>query len=88
MKLGIAGIGRMGDAIGTRLVALGHEVHVWNRTRERTAALAEKGARVAARAADLPGRCDAVLTLLTDSAAIDAVYNGPDGLLSGASTRP
>src|SRR6185436_5190640 len=37
-------------------------------------------------AADLPGRCDAVLTILTDAAAIDAVYNGRDGLLSGAAS--
>jgi 3-hydroxyisobutyrate dehydrogenase len=63
---------------------LKHEVHVWNRSRERARPLVERGARAANTAAELPGRCDAVLTILTDAAAIDAVYNGREGLLSGA----
>ena len=84
MKIGIAGTGKMGSAIGARLLDLKHEVHVWNRSPARIRPLVEQGAVPAAAAADLPGRCDAVLTILTDAAAIDAVYNGRDGLLSGA----
>src|SRR5215510_3485619 len=83
MRIGIAGTGKMGSAIAARLLALKHEVHVWNRSPARAQPLVEQGARVAAAAADLPGPCDAVLTILTDAAAIDAVYHGKDGLLSG-----
>src|SRR5262245_22439149 len=83
MKIGIAGTGRMGTAIGARLLQLKHEVHVWNRSPARTRPLGDEGAHAAAAASELPGRCDAVLTLLTDAPAIDAVYNGTDGLLSG-----
>ena len=83
MKIGIAGTGRMGSAIGARLLELKHEVHVWNRSAARTRPLVEQGAVSAATPAELAGRCDAVLTILTDAAAIDAVYNGRDGLLSG-----
>jgi 3-hydroxyisobutyrate dehydrogenase len=83
MKIGIAGTGRMGTAIGGRLLEQGHEVHAWNRSAEKAKPLAEKGARLAATAAELAGRCEAILTLLTDTAAIEAVYNGKDGLLSG-----
>ena len=83
MKIGIAGTGKMGSAIGARLLGLKHEVHVWNRSAARARPLVEQGAHAAATAADLPGRCDAVLTILTDGAAVDAVYNGRDGLLSG-----
>jgi 3-hydroxyisobutyrate dehydrogenase len=83
MKVGVAGIGAMGAAIAARLIEVGHDVTVWNRTSEKTKALAEQGAKVAGSAAELAASCETVLTLLTDGAAIDAVYNGPNGLLSG-----
>ena len=83
MKLGIAGTGKMGSAIGARLLALKHDVSVWNRSAARARPLAEQGAHLVATAAELAGSCDAVLTILTDATAIDAVYNGRDGLLCG-----
>ena len=83
MKIGIAGTGRMGAAIGARLMDRGHEIHAWNRSAAKTKPLTDKGAKPAATPAELAARCDAILTILTDSAAIDAVYNGPHGLLSG-----
>ncbi len=83
MKIGIAGTGRMGLAIGARLMDQGHEIHAWNRSVARTRPLTDKGAKPAATPAELAGHCDTVITILTDSAAIDAVYNGKDGLLTG-----
>jgi 3-hydroxyisobutyrate dehydrogenase len=83
MKIGIAGTGRMGAAIGARLMDQGHDVHVWNRSPAKTKALTDKGAKLAATPAELASHCDAVITILTDAPAIDAVYNGKDGLLSG-----
>ena len=47
MKIGIAGTGRMGAAMAVRLMNCGHELTVWNRTAEKTAALAAAGAKVA-----------------------------------------
>jgi len=81
-QIGIAGTGRMGTAIGGRLVAAGFELTVWNRTPQRAAALAERGARIVSTPRELAERCDIVLTLLTDDRALEAVYGGPDGLLS------
>lgn len=83
MKIGIAGTGRMGTAMGARLMEMGNEVHVWNRSPAKAGALIDQGAKPAATPAELAGCCDAVLTILTDAAAIAAVYNGKDGLLSG-----
>ena len=83
MKIGVAGTGRMGTAMGARLMEQGHELHVWNRSAARTKALAEQGAKVAATPAELAARSDAIITILTDATAIEAVYNGRDGLLSG-----
>jgi 3-hydroxyisobutyrate dehydrogenase len=83
MKIGIAGTGKMGTAMGARLMDQGQELHVWNRSPAKTKPLVDRGAKPAATPAELAGRCDAVLTILTDTAAIAAVYNGTDGLLSG-----
>lgn len=82
MKVGIAGVGKMGQAVAQRLMGLGHEVMVWNRTAARAEALVAAGARRVDRPADLARQCDAVISLLTDAAAIDAVYAGADGLFS------
>ena len=83
MRIGVAGLGVMGAAVAARLMEVGHEVTVWNCTPEKTKPLAEAGAKVAATPADLMSAVDATITMLTDGAAIDAVYNGPKGLLSG-----
>jgi 3-hydroxyisobutyrate dehydrogenase len=83
MKIGVAGLGAMGAAVAARHLSLGNEVIVWNRTPAKAKPLGEAGARIAKTPAELAAASDAVITLLTDGAAIDAVYNGPDGLLSG-----
>jgi 3-hydroxyisobutyrate dehydrogenase len=82
MRIGIAGLGKMGAAIAERLMDVGHEVTVWNRSAAKTALLVEKGARSAASPAKLADAVEATVTILTDAAAIDAVYRSEDGLLS------
>ena len=84
MKVGVAGIGRMGAAIAERLLKHGHEVTVWNRTRTKAEALAVHGAKVVDTPAQLASAVDVILTILTDAQAIAATFDGPDGLLAGA----
>ena len=83
MHIGIAGIGKMGAAIAQRLMEVGHKVSVWNRSADKTKPVVDAGASVAATPAELATNAEAIITILTDAAAIDAVYNGPSGLLSG-----
>ncbi len=83
MNVGVAGLGNMGSAIAGRLIETGNAVTVWNRSAEKCKPLAAAGARVAASAAALAGAADIVITILTDATAIDAVYDGPAGLLAG-----
>jgi len=73
----------MGAAIGQRLMSLGHELAVWNRTAEKTRPLAAAGAKVAATPSQLVASSETIITILTDAAAIDAAYRGKDGLLGG-----
>jgi 3-hydroxyisobutyrate dehydrogenase len=81
MKVGVAGIGRMGAAIAARLVELGHEVTLWNRTADKARSVT--GATVAASPAEVTRRSETIITILTDATALDAVYNGRSGLLDG-----
>ena len=83
MRVGVAGVGRMGAAIAAHLIEVGHEVAVWNRAEEKTRPLAEAGARVAGTPAELAGGVEAVIAILTNREAQTAVYEGPSGLLAG-----
>jgi 3-hydroxyisobutyrate dehydrogenase len=83
MHIGIAGLGRMGTAITERLREVGHRTVVWNRSPEKAKTLVEAGVEAATSPAELVGRVEAVITILTDAAALDAVYRGENGLLSG-----
>jgi 3-hydroxyisobutyrate dehydrogenase len=85
MRIGVAGIGKMGAAIAARLIEVGHEVAVWNRTPDKAKAIA--GATVAATPAELSQRADVIISSLTNAEALDAVYKGPTGLLSGDVAR-
>ena len=83
MRIGIAGLGRMGAAMAARLIEVGHEVTVWNRSAAKTKPLADAGAKVAASPAELTRAVETVITCLTDPDAIDQVYGGAAGLLAG-----
>ena len=82
MKIGVAGTGRMGTAIALRLLDQGYDVAVWNRSPEKTATAALAGAVVTATAAELAEASDQVISILTNAAAMHAVYTGKGGLLA------
>ncbi len=73
----------MGAAIAARLIEAGHSLTVWNRSAEKAKPLLDAGATFAKTPKELASRVDAVITILTDPAAIDSVYHGSDGLLAG-----
>ncbi len=83
MHVGVAGLGKMGAAIAHRLIETGNQVTVWNRSAEKALPLIAAGAAVVASPAGLASAVEAVITILTDEAAIAEVYDGPAGLLAG-----
>ncbi len=85
MQIGFLGLGTMGAPLANNLRKAGHEISVWNRTRERCEALAAKGAKVAPTPRDCAAGKDLVFTCLADEAALEAVLSGPDGVLEGLS---
>lgn len=83
MKIGSIGLGSMGSAMSQNLLRAGHELTVFNRTREKTESLARQGARVANSPAQLARDSEAVVTMLPDDAALDEVTLGESGILTG-----
>ena len=81
MKIGFLGLGKMGTPMARRLLAAGHEVTVWNRTRQRAEALAADGARVAATAAEAARAGHVLMSSLFDDAAHEDLFFGPQSLL-------
>src|SRR3984957_11500836 len=81
MKIGICGTGRMGSSIAQRLMSAGHEVGVWNRNSAKTKPLTDAGARLFASPAELAESCEAVIVMLLNDAASEAVYRRPGGIL-------
>jgi 3-hydroxyisobutyrate dehydrogenase len=81
MKIGVCGTGRMGSSIAQRLMSAGQEVGAWNRNSARTKPLTDAGAKLFASPAELVEGCEAVVVMLLNDAATEAVYHGPNGIL-------
>ena len=86
-RLGWVGMGRMGQALATRLLEAGCDLAVYNRTKAKAEPLAELGATIVEAPAMLGDR-DIVFTTLAGSDDFEAVVAGADGLLSGDGAAP
>src|ERR1700739_215861 len=85
MKIGFLGLGKMGTPMALRLLAVGHELSVWNRTEARTEPLLREGAIAAATPAEAELGADVVMTMLFDDAAHEEVLFGANGLVDALS---
>ncbi len=83
MNLGFVGLGAMGALIVPRLMAAGHNVTGWNRSRERAKPLIDAGMRFADTPRAVAETSEIVFSIVTDSAAVKAVALGDDGIIAG-----
>src|SRR3954447_25147961 len=79
----VLGTGIMGAPMARTLLAAGHDVRVWNRSREKALPLAEAGAEVADSPAAAASGAAVVVTMLSDADATQASMRPPDGALAG-----
>ncbi len=84
-NLGYIGLGTMGGRMADRLLGKGHAVTGYNRTRSKAQWLIDKGMRWAGSPRGVAEAVDVVFVMVTNSAALEAVANGPDGLIAGLS---
>jgi 3-hydroxyisobutyrate dehydrogenase-like beta-hydroxyacid dehydrogenase len=83
MNLGFVGLGAMGQLIVPRLMAAGHTVTGWNRSKDKAEELIAAGMRWAATPHAVAEASEIVFSIVTDSKAVRAVALGTDGILSG-----
>ncbi len=83
MNLGFVGLGAMGQLIVPRLMAAGHKVIGWNRSRDKAEPLIKEGMGWADTPRAVAAQSDIVFSIVTDSKAVKACALGPDGIVSG-----
>ncbi|MCG8452289.1 MAG: NAD(P)-dependent oxidoreductase [Spirochaetales bacterium] len=82
MRIGWIGTGIMGASMCAHLMDAGHDVTVYNRTKEKASALLQKGAQWAASPALAAEGADAVFSIVGYPSDVESVYFGEDGILS------
>jgi 3-hydroxyisobutyrate dehydrogenase len=88
MRVGFAGLGRMGVHMARNLACAGVNLTVWNRTEAFARAFSgETGCAVAATPRSLAEASDVIFTMLSDDPSSEAVHFGPDGLFRGKGSR-
>ena len=81
MKVGFIGTGRMGQAMCRRIIEAGHDLAVYDRVPEQIVPVVEAGAKAMDSLGEAAHYGEAVVTMLPDDAALDAVAVQPNGLL-------
>src|SRR5918911_302217 len=84
-NLGFIGLGLMGSRIVKRLLAAGNQVFGYNRTPEKAETLIETGMQWKDTPREVAQAADITLSMVTDSAALSSITDGPDGILAGLS---
>ena len=82
-QIGYVGLGVMGGGVARRLLEAGHEVTGHNRTRSKADALIADGMAFAETPREAAERSDVVFSMVTNTQALAAVTDGPDGILAG-----
>ena len=83
MNIGFVGLGAMGAGIVPRLMAAGHTVTGWNRSRDKAEPLIKAGMHFAATPRAAAAAADIVFSIVTDAAAVRSVALGEDGIAAG-----
>jgi 3-hydroxyisobutyrate dehydrogenase-like beta-hydroxyacid dehydrogenase len=81
--VGFVGLGAMGGTVTKRLLDAGHTVHGYNRTREKAQWLVDQGLILEETPRAVTEAVDVVMTMVTNTKALEAVSRGADGILAG-----
>jgi 3-hydroxyisobutyrate dehydrogenase-like beta-hydroxyacid dehydrogenase len=84
-NLGFVGLGVMGSEMVLRLLEKGHSLTGYNRTRSKAARLLDRGMKWAGSPREVAAASDFTFSMVTNSAALETIVEGPDGILAGLS---
>jgi 3-hydroxyisobutyrate dehydrogenase-like beta-hydroxyacid dehydrogenase len=80
-SIGFIGLGIMGQPMALNLAQAGYKLAVYNRTRSKSEPLERAGARVVSSPAEAAREADVIITIVSDSAAVEEVVTGKGGVL-------
>lgn len=83
MKIGLIGIGMLGNAVGLHLLQSGFQLTAFNRTEEKTNELKKNGAQIVSTPKQVAENSDIVITVIKDSNAVKQVSFETDGIIFG-----
>ena len=81
MKIGIIGIGMLGEAVALNLLNSGYDVAVYNRTKEKTIEVEKKGAKVMDSPKTVAENVELIIIIVKDSIAVKEVSFGKNGII-------
>jgi 3-hydroxyisobutyrate dehydrogenase-like beta-hydroxyacid dehydrogenase len=84
-RLGFVGLGVMGSEMVLRLLEKGHTVAGYNRTKSKARRLIDKGMKWATSPREVAAASDFTFSMVTNSAALESIVDGPEGILGGLS---
>lgn len=84
-KIGYVGLGTMGGRMVERLVARGHSVIAYNRTKSKAQWLVEKGVVLVDTPREVAEQVEIVFSMVTNTKAVESITQGPDGIIAGLS---
>jgi len=82
-KIGIIGLGMLGNAVALHLLDSGFEVTVFNRTKEKTIQVREKGAKVMKSPKEIAENSELIITIVKDAAAVKEISFEKEGIIEG-----
>jgi len=82
-KIGIVGIGMLGNAVALHLLDLGFQVTVYNRTKEKIIQLKEKGAKIATSPKEVATNSELVIIIVRDANAVKEISFESNGIVEG-----
>jgi len=87
MRIGIIGIGMLGNAVALHLLDSGFDVTVYNRTKEKTKEVEQKGAKIVASPKIMAENAELVITIVKDAAAVREVIFGKEGIIESKNKK-
>ena len=87
MRIGIIGLGMLGNAVATHLLNSGFKITVYNRTIEKTNQTQKMGATVATSPQELAKNSDLIITVVKDAKAVKEISFEKNGIVEGNSQK-
>jgi 3-hydroxyisobutyrate dehydrogenase len=87
MKIGIIGIGMLGEAVALNLLNSGYDVAVYNRTKEKTIEVEKKGAKVMSSPKAVAENAELIIIIVKDAIAVKEVAFGENGIIESENKK-